>query len=78
MYDIGMQKIPLFMKIAFFLVNHLNVNRSTGQQPGQLDVFHQDFKLTAGFEIFLALQGLIFSKKLPKIGPKKCVLWNIA
>ena len=73
MYDIDMlyAKSPIVHEIVFFLVNHLNVNRSTGQQPGQLDVFHQDFKLTAGFEIFLALQGLIFSKKLPKIGPKK-------
>ena len=37
--------------------------RTTNQQTIQLDVFHQDLKLTAGFEIFLAVQGVVFSKK---------------
>ena len=29
----------------------------------QLDVLHHDLKLTTGFEIFLAVHGVIFFKK---------------
>ena len=35
----------------------------------QLDVFHQDLKLTTSFDISFAVQGVIFSKKVPKMRP---------
>ena len=40
----------------------LNINRSTNQQTIQLDAFRQDLKLKTGSEIFLVVQGVIFSK----------------
>ena len=46
--------------------NFLNINRSTNQKTIQLDVFHEDLKLITSFEILLAVQGVIFSKKRPK------------
>ena len=39
------------------------INKSANQQTIQLDVLHHDLKLTTGFEIFLAVQGVIVSKK---------------
>ena len=39
------------------------INRSANQQTIQLDVLHHDLKSTTSFEIFLAVQGVIFSKK---------------
>ena len=40
-----------------------HINRSKNQQTIQSDVFHQYFKLIIRFEIFLAVQWVIFSKK---------------
>ena len=37
------------------------------QKAIQLDVFHQEFKLTTSFEILLGVQGVTFSKKRPKL-----------
>ena len=39
------------------------INKSVNQQTIQLNVLRHDLKLTTGFEVFLAAQGLIFSKK---------------
>ena len=40
-----------------------HINRSANQQTIQVDVLHHDLKLTTGFEIFLAVQGVIISKE---------------
>ena len=39
------------------------INKSANQQAIQLDVLQHDLKLTTDFEIFVAVQGVIFSKK---------------
>ena len=43
------------------------VNRSANQQKIQLDVLHHDLKLTTGFEIFLAVRGVILAQNWSKI-----------
>ena len=50
-------------RFSAIFCNFLNINRSTNQQTIPLDVFRQDLILTTGFGIFLAVQGVIFSKK---------------
>ena len=47
-----------------------HINRSENQQTIQLDVLHHDLKLTTGFEIFIAVQGVKVSKKKLKIDLK--------
>ena len=42
--------------------NFAHVNKSAKQQTIQLEVFYHDLKLTTGFVIFFAIQGVIFSK----------------
>ena len=53
---VGLKRFwPVFCTFAY-------INRSANQQTVQLEVFYQDLKLTASCEIFLALQGVKFSK----------------
>ena len=42
--------------------NFAHILKSAKQHTVQLEVFHQDLNLITGFEIFLAIQGVIFPK----------------